>query len=170
VLNNLVVTAHIEQRSASRVRFEFDTRAEREVAALRTGLSLVLLVAGAWLFALPYALPRAFAAAGIAFAGLWLWRNARARRSAVDQYALELGPDALILREAGVDIAVGWPDIQSVAIDEDRLLVIVARKGAPALELQPHYRGVGLHELGDSVQKALIKARAREGCAAALDG
>jgi hypothetical protein len=164
------VTAHLDPRGGDRVRFEFDARGEREIAALRAVLAVLLLVAGAWLFALPYAVPRAFAAAGVGFACLWLWRIARARHRALDQDALELGPDALILREAGVDKAVPWLDIESVAIDEDRLLVIVARKAAPPLELQPHYRGVGLHELGDNVQHALTVARARRGCAPAADG
>jgi hypothetical protein len=164
------VTAQLEQRGGERVRFELDARAQREVAGLRFALGLVLLVAGVWLFALPYLLPRLFAAAGFVFAGLWLLRGLRAQHVAVDQYVLELGPDALSLREAGVERSVAWRDVESIAIDEDRLVLIVTRNDAPPLEIEPHYRGVGLHELGDTVQRALMAARARRGCAPAGDG
>jgi hypothetical protein len=153
-----------------RIRLELDARAEREVTVLRSLAAIVLLIAGAWLFALPETVPRMFAAVGFVFAGLWLGRAARGRARNAEQHALELGPEALSLREPGQERSVPWSSVESVAIDEDRLVVIVACKDAPPLELLPQYRGVGLHALGDSVQTALLDARARRGCVPPEDG
>src|SRR5205814_6888435 len=77
------------------VRFELDARAERQSAALRIAAACVAWLAGAWLFALPYALPRLLGAAGCVFALLRLVRARRDRKRLPAEHYLELGADAL---------------------------------------------------------------------------
>jgi hypothetical protein len=143
------------------VRFELDVRAERGAAALRVGAALITVFAGAWLLMLPYSAPRYFAVAGLAFAALWLWRAFRMHRKDRDPQAhyLELRPEALCLCEGGEERIVPWQEVESVAIDEDRLQVVVTRKDSPALLLEPQYRGLGLRAMADAVQDALTQSR-----------
>jgi hypothetical protein len=153
-------------------RFELDDRAEHAGRALRVGAALITVVAGGWLFALPYLAPRLFAVAGFVFAGLWLLRAARARstqRRPAEHY-LEFRPDALCLREGAQEQVVPWHEIISVAIDDDRLQVIVQRKSSAALVLEPQYRGLGLRPMAEAVQDALTRARQTELCTQAAHG
>ena len=151
-------------------RFELDVGAQRGVARLRAGAALLALFASAWLFRLPELVPRLFALAGVAFGGLWLARIARAPARSPQAHFLEIGPRALTLAQGGPPQLVSWPDVESVAIDQDRLLVVISRRNAPALELSPDYRGVTLDGLAQRIQDALQAARAGRGCADDADG
>jgi hypothetical protein len=162
--------AHSEPRNVT--RYELDVRAEREGALLRAGAALVVTVAGAWLMVLPYSVPRLFALAGFAFAGLWLARAARMRRrirNSAEHY-LELGPDALRMRDGGELHAVAWPEIETIWVDEDRLVLNIVRRNGAVLEIEPRYRGVALYGLCDAVRAAKSRAAGRGGCAPAADG
>lgn len=150
------------------IRFELDDRAEQGATALRVGAALVTMLAGAWLLLLPYSVPRLFAVAGFCFAGLWLVRAVRARRKArllhpeEPRDYLELRPEALCLRQGGTERVIPWGEVVSVAIDEDRLLVVVERKNASAIMLEPQYRGTALRPLAEAVHDALVRSRITE--------
>lgn len=154
------------------MRYELDVRAEREAALLRAVGAVVALIAGIWLFALPYSVPRGFAVVGFVFAVLWLVRAARiVRRTGVPaEHYLELGRDALRLREGEQLHELPWAEIASVSIDEDRLVLRIARRQGGFLEIEPRYRGVALHALGDAIRAARSRATGRGGCAPAGDG
>jgi len=152
------------------MRFELDARADRETRVLRSAAAVVVLAAGVWLFTLPFVVPRAFAVAGFVFAALWLRGAAKQRARLPARHYLELGRDALELCDGGDAQVVPWPAIESVAIDEDRLVVIVARRDAPPLAIEPQFRGVPLHALAEHIQEALQASRQRGGCAPAKDG
>lgn len=146
------------------VRFELDERAERGSAVLRMVAALLTIAAGIWAFALPYLAPRLFALAGFAFAALWLVRALRMLRSGrrtPSAHYLELRDNALCLREGSEEQIVPWEEITQIAIDEDRLLVVVERRNSAALLLEPQYRGVGLRPMADAVQQALVRSRHR---------
>jgi hypothetical protein len=155
--------------SDASVRFELDARAERETIAARVVAALVVLIAGAWLFTLPFAVPRAFAVAGFVFAALWLRRAAKLRARPPERHYLELGRDALVLHDGDSERRISWSAVESVAIDEDRLVVIVARRDAPPLAIEPQYRGVSLHALAERIQASLEAAREHGGCVQAKD-
>lgn len=154
------------------LRYELDVRAEREAALLRGAAAVLVLVAGTWLFALPYSVPRLFAAAGFVFAVLWLVRAARIgrriRHSA--EHYLELGHDALRLRDGAQLHELPYREIGSVSVDEDRLVLRIARRQGAVLEIEPRYRGVGLHALCDAIRAARSRAARGGGCAPAGDG
>jgi hypothetical protein len=152
------------------MRFELDARADRETRALRSAAAIVVLAAGVWLFTLPFLVPRAFALAGFVFAALWLRRAFKQGARQPARHYLELGRDALVLCDGAGEQIVPWPAVESVAIDEDRLVVIVARRDAPPLAIEPHFRGVALHALAEHIQQALQASRQGGGCAAAKDG
>lgn len=144
------------------VRFELDERAERGAAALRAGAALVTIVAGVWLFTLPYTAPRIFAFAGFVFAAFWLRRALRMLRNAERKPArhyLELRPNALCLCQNGTEQIVPWNEVTQIAIDDDRLLVVVERRNSAALLLEPQYRGLGLRAMAEAVQEALVRSR-----------
>ena len=154
------------------VRLPLDLPAERAIARLRVSAALLVSLASGWLLALPYPLPRAFAVAGFAFAVLWLVRAVRMRRrirGAADQY-LELDRDALRLRDGEREELVPWSEVESIAVDEDRLLLRVARRAGKPLEIEPQYGGVGLYDLFEAVCGARTRAGGRGGCAPAEDG
>jgi len=154
------------------VRLQLDLRAERAIARLRVSAALIVALSSGWLVALPYLLPRLFALAGFAFALLWLVRAARMRRqirSATDHY-LELDRDALRLREGERTERVPWSEVESISVDEDRLLLRVARRQGRILEIEPRYGGVGLYELFEAVRRAWTRAGTGGGCAPAEDG
>ena len=154
------------------LRYELDVRAEREAALLRSAGAIVALIAGTWLMVLPYAVPRVFAAAGFVFAILWLVRALRIRqriRSAGEHY-LELAEDALRLRDGAQLHELPWSEVAAVSIDEDRLLLRIARRDGGVLEIEPRYRGAGLHALCDAIRAARARAARRGGCAPAGDG
>jgi hypothetical protein len=150
------------------IRFELDGRAERGATVLRVCAALVTMLAGAWLLLLPYSVPRFFAVAGLGFSALWLIRAQRARRKAKlpseaePQDYLELRPDALCMRQSGAEQVIPWGEVVSVAIDEDRLLVVVERKNASAIMLEPQYRGIALRPLAEAMHDALVRSRISE--------
>jgi hypothetical protein len=154
------------------VRLPLDLRAERAIARLRASAALIVVLASGWLLALPYPLPRLFALAGFGFALLWLVRAARTRRQirgAADHY-LELDREALRLREGERSERVPWSEVDSIAVDEDRLLLRVARRGGPPLEIEPRYGRMGLYELFEAIRGARARAADGGGCAPAADG
>lgn len=154
------------------IHLPLDARAERTTVALRLMAAVLSLLGGLWLLALPYPLPRAIALVGLAFAVIFLRQAARSRGQrlrAADHY-LELAPEELRLRQGDALEIVPWAQVESVGIDEDHLTVSVARKNHPPLELEPRYRGLGLHALGELVHKEFATAKKRRGCAPATDG
>jgi hypothetical protein len=159
-------------RDTASVRLALDAQSERQTASLRVVAALLALVAGCWLFALPYPLLYVFALASLAFAAIFLASAARMRKRSLhaQEHYLDLGPDALRVREGDRVQIVPWREVKSVRIDEDRLVVWVDRGTGPALELEPRYRGLSLHALAAAVHGAFSAAQKRGGCAPAIDG
>ena len=158
--------------SEQTVRLALDAVAERANDRLRLVAAAIAALAGVWLLALPYAVPRMLAIAALVFASLWTARSLRRRADAADpaEHYLELSPAALSLRAGSLIDRVPWPEVAGVAVDEDRLLLRVVRRHGPPLEIEPRYRGLGLHALYDAVAAAWRKAGTEHGCAPAGDG
>jgi hypothetical protein len=166
------MTPKAEHGEGNVLRLVVDARGEREIAGLRVVAAIVALIGGLWLLALPYPVPRAFAVAGLLFAAVFLRRAMRTRTRSLDatRHYLELGRDALGLREGDATIVVPWAEVSAVRIDDDRLVVIVELRDARPLEIEPRFQGLALHELGAAIQQAFSAARSGGGCASALDG
>lgn len=157
----------MERAGEQSIRLALDERGERSAAKLRIAAALVVVVASVWLLALPYPVPRAFAVAGLLFSALWLARSLRQQAEVRDpaQHYLELSPEFLLLRSGAAQDRVPWPEVAALAVDEERLLLRVARRRGPPLEIEPRYQGLGLHALHAAVEAARQRAR----CALAPD-
>jgi len=138
-------------------RFELDRRAEGSTAALRlTGA--VVVGAGATAIAAggPGVLGWIVAGVGGLAAVGWVfaWRRGRARARRPEAWFLSLGRRELVLAEGPKRLQIPWDEVKAVEVDEDRLVVrLRCRAGAP-VDIQPRYRGVGLHGLADALREA----------------
>ena len=142
-------------------RFVLDVRGERQSMMLRQGAAYLVLCAGAWQMALPYAVPRAFAVAGFVFAALWLVGSLRTRRvlQNAHEHFLELDAAGIGLCEGGTTLRVPWQEVQSVAINHDRLHIVVVRTNAQDLVIEPRYQGMDLQKLAETLSRALKQGR-----------
>lgn len=133
-----------------------DGAAERETALLRVIAAVLAALSGAWLMAVTNSwLLRATGVASMLFAVLWARGVLRRtwRTQAGDDY-LEIGEHHLTLFQHGHARSIPLASIRSVAIDEDRLEVVLALHDGEPLTLEPCYRGVGLHELARLIHDA----------------
>ena len=142
-------------------RFTLDIRGESQSMTLRKAAAWLALFSGAWLLTLPYAIPRAFAVAGLGFAVLWLAGSIRTQRilHSAHQHFLEIDATGIGLCEGGEPIRVPWQEVQSVAIDHDRLHIVVMRNDAPDLVIEPRYQGISLQELAQTLSHGLARGR-----------
>src|SRR5688500_14573786 len=124
--------------------FRLDVRAERSVGTLRWIAAVVVLGATVWMVLLG---PSPLCWLGIA--GSWLvviaWafagRAARRRAAAADRHYLALREGGLALAEGGPEIFVPWERVTGVDVDEEKLVVRVARDALPVLAIEPRYAG-----------------------------
>lgn len=152
-------------------RFELDIQADRQVSVLRGVAVALLLLCGLWLLALPYAVPRMVALAGLAFAVLWVARarQQRIRAKHPELHFLELWPDRLVVGEpppSGRELP--WAEIAGIELDEDALVVKLHTADGDCVVIEPKYRGIGLGDLYGTIAESWQAARA--GCAPAADG
>lgn len=131
-------------------RYDADVRGELAGLRLRALAGVVALGAGAWLVALPYALPRFFGVAGVALGALWIARWWRAEPRAGEAY-LELGTEDLVRHDAGRHDVIPWREIVDVDVDEDRLVVRIERARADPILIEPRY-GLALYALRDELR------------------
>lgn len=134
------------------VRLEVDARSERQIALMRGGLGVLLLVCAAWLFNLPERMPQLVGLFGLVFAVLWLMRGVRALRASARANPaqadfLELDRNGLLLRENGRERRFAWQDVTGVGVDHDRLTIVLTLRSGAEHHIEPRYRGVPLDAL-----------------------
>jgi hypothetical protein len=91
---------------------------------------------------------------GIFFALVWAVMIAKARRRAREGVSLRLTSEGLVYDDGGRRTEIGWPDVRSVEVDEERLVVRIERADGDPEQLEPMFRGVGVYELADAVRVA----------------
>jgi hypothetical protein len=134
------------------IKLVADARTDRQIAFLRAGLGVAVLLGAVWLFALPdWGMPQLLAGAGGLFALAWIARAVRIMREPARERipdSLELDAHGLRLYEAGRARAFSWREISRIAIDEDRLTLALALHGtAEIVHIEPRYRDVTLEAL-----------------------
>jgi hypothetical protein len=136
-------------------RFEMDARAERAVGRVRLVAAVITLAAVGWLVASE---PGTFGWVGVvlgASVGVgWIAAFLRSRKRAREAsgYFLDLSEAGLTLAEGDRRHHIGWAEMTEVEVDEERLVVSVARRGGPTLTIQPRYPGVTLEELAAAIR------------------
>ena len=134
-------------------RLTADVATERQIAIARGVIGLVLLACSAWVFALPYLVPRMLAAVAVLFAALWIKRAIALFRqppSTAPEDFLELSHEGITVREEGHERHLAWSEIAHVGIDQDRLTLTLLRHNGEILHVEPRYRGVTLEGLCDA--------------------
>jgi hypothetical protein len=93
---------------------------------------------------------------GLLVSVAWL-RNARRtahRAPQANLHFLEVYEDGLLLSEGERRVAVLWTQVEDVEVDEERLDVVVTRRDAPPLRIEPRYAGVEIHQLVRTLRNA----------------
>lgn len=148
------------------MRFELDAGAERATANLRLFGAVVVSGCAIWMAASdPSALGWFFVIFAALFALGWTAAGMRGRRRArqTEGHFLEVRDDGLLLADGARRLQVPWNEVDTVDVDEDRLVIEVRRRTGDPIVVQPRYRGIGLHELGRVLADAHRDARAPQG-------
>lgn len=152
------------------VTFEEDLGAGRAVAALRLG-GAVVLIGGA--IGLVASTPTPRAAAMAIIAGLvalwWIVSFVRASRRR-DAHVLRLTRDGIELETKATIARVSWANVVAVDLDEDRLVVRVARQADEPLIVEPIGRSQSIYALADAIRAAREAAAAESRDRSAAQG
>ncbi len=81
------------------------------------------------------------------------YRRSRTRAAQAARHFLEISEAGLTLAEGEEEHHIAWTEMETVEVDEERLVVSVARKEAAPLTIQPRYRGVSLEELAAAIRR-----------------
>lgn len=131
--------------------------AEAEYASLRLVGAVVTLAGAVALVALrPDVVGWTCAIAGVAFSAMWIGRWARARRMSDrrDEHFLALSPSHIELAVGDARTRVGWDAVEGIRVNEDRLVIEIARRDGQTLTIDPRYGGLGLYDLEEAVRSA----------------
>jgi hypothetical protein len=141
LLVRFAVTAD-DQRSVARVRL---------VSAGVSGVGAVLLL----LADLPIAVFMA-AVLALLMSLVWFGQARTAGRVArnVERYHLSVYRDGFLLSEGEHVQHVRFSDVREIALDEERLDIVVTRAAKEPLRVEPRYPGVEIHVLVRTLQQA----------------
>ena len=135
--------------------FEHDAKNEAAVALVRAVAIVGTLVSiGGLAFALPTWVGAVFTLMGLAAVAGWTVMVLRARARVRSRVSLELAPERLRYEDGAHSSEVSWTEVESVSVDEDRLDVLVERRGAEPLRIEPIFRGASVYELADAIRTA----------------
>lgn len=148
--------------------FEHDARNEAAVVLVRAVAIVGTLVSiGGLALALPTWVGGVFALLGLAAIAGWTVMVLRGRARVRSRVSLDLAPERLRYEDGSRVSEVAWEDVESVAVDEDRLDVVVERRGAEPLRVEPFFKGASVYELADAIRMAWSTAAGESAPAAA---
>jgi hypothetical protein len=139
------------------LRLALDASGRRAQANLRIGAACIAVIAGIWLAWVEGRWwLRLTALASVLFGMRWL-SLARASRAARKDDAdyLEITGDELVLA-TGLEVRrLPLDSIRAVELDHDRLTVMLRLENGEELAIEPQYGGLGLRELGETIERIL---------------
>jgi hypothetical protein len=142
-------------------RFDTDPREQLSFARVRT-LSALLALAGAtaMLFGKLPIPALLIALLALLISLVWLRQARRAAASARSgrAEALRVHQLGFALDEGERTHWVAWSNVESIAVDEDRLDIVVKCRDAARLRLEPRYPGVDIYELVRTLDDARLSA------------
>lgn len=131
---------------------------ERSTARLRLVAAAVVGLAAVWVAALkPPPAGWLCVAVGLLASLMWLAMGMRARRRLADpdRQRLELRADGLTLVEGGAQRYVAWHELESLGVDEERLVVrLRIRAQDDPIDIEPRYGGLGAYDLEEAIRRA----------------
>lgn len=135
--------------------FEHDARNEAAVVLVRAvAIAGTLVSIGGLAFALPTWVGGIFALMGLAAVAAWSVMVRRGRARARARVALELAPEQLRYEDGSAASEVAWSEVEAISVDEDRLDILVERRGGEPLRIEPLFRGASVYELADAIRMA----------------
>lgn len=149
--------APAEARGALIARFTIDARGERGVARLRSAAALLALAGALALFLARVPVVVFMVAVLAAFISLaWLVQAKKARRRAHDpeRHYLAVHARGLCVADGPSETWQPWDQVTEVDVDEERLDIVLSRRGLPPLRVEPRYPGVAIHDLMRTLRNA----------------
>lgn len=127
------------------------------MAALRLTAAAGVFGAAIWLVVESPA-PRFQVIAGLSMIAVLAWLamalRARRRLATPERHRLVLAPEGLRLVEGERERQIPWSDVESIEIEDERLVVQVRVRGAEPLLVEPRYGGLGAHALESALRQA----------------
>ncbi|MDB4991268.1 MAG: hypothetical protein JWN04_6446 [Myxococcaceae bacterium] len=151
----------MSERGAEVARFEVSSSDQRALAYLR-GICAVLALVGALsmlLGKLPVALFMV-ALLALLLSVAWLAQARRLVRAARDEKrpALVAHTHGLLIEDAARNDWLPWTDVARIEVDEERLDIVVTKRDAQTLRIEPRYEGVDLYELVRTLNRVWLAA------------
>lgn len=148
------------------VRFSVGADDQRSVARVRR-VSAGVSAVGAVLLLLADIPIAVFLAAVLALLMSLVWfgqaRTAERVAKSVERYYLSVHRDGFLLSEGNQLHRVRFSDVREIAVDEERLDIVVTRAAKEPLRLEPRYPGVEIHALVHTLRHAWQEAGAVPG-------
>lgn len=138
-------------------RFEAGASDQRSVAVVRTGAAVLAGLGSVAILLADVPIPVFLAAVlGLLMSLVWLGQARRAQKLAhqASAYALSVYRDGFELSEAERGRRVGFGSVRDIAVDEERLDIVVKLSDGEVLRLEPRYPGVAIHDLVRSLHEA----------------
>jgi len=151
------------------LRLSLDVGFEQATAQLRLAAAVLAGVAGIWLAWVEQSMwLRITALASAAFAARWIagFRKTQRTARAAAAHFLEITTQRVTLAAGTHQRSVPFDRVQRIELDEDRLTVVMRMTDGEELVIEPVYGGLGLRELGETLQRYLSWQRSRNvaGC------
>lgn len=138
-------------------RFDVAASDQHSVALVRAGSAILAGLGSLALLLADVPLPVFLAALlGLVMSLVWFRQARRARRLSHDTSAhhLSLHRDGFVVAEGEQHRSVRFDTVRDIAVDEERLDIVVKLQGDEVLRLEPRYAGVAIHDLVRSLQEA----------------
>jgi hypothetical protein len=144
------------------VRFAVSADDQRSVARVRL-VSAGVSAVGAVLLLLADVPIAVFLAAVLALLMALVWfgqaRTAERVAKSAERYHLSVHRDGFLLSEGDHVQRVRFSDVREIALDEERLDIVVTRASNEPLRIEPRYPGVEIHALVHTLRQAWEQAQ-----------
>ncbi|MCA9582970.1 MAG: hypothetical protein KC416_14320, partial [Myxococcales bacterium] len=79
----------------------------------------------------------------------------RRRSHLASRYYLDLSAEGLALAEGEARHQIAWAEVEGIWVDEERIQVVIERKGEEPLRIEPRYGGLGAYGLAEYLGSTL---------------
>jgi uncharacterized iron-regulated membrane protein len=143
-------------------RFEASPSDQRALAHLRTACAILAALGAITMMLGTMSVPvLMIALLGLLISVAWLAQARRLRRSAAapEPGSLTVYGAGYALREHDRNDWVAWSDVEKIEVDEERLDIVVTKRDACRVRIEPRYAGVDLYELVHTLDNARASAQ-----------
>jgi hypothetical protein len=88
-------------------------------------------------------------------------RRGLARAREAQRNFVALRGDSLEIQDGSKEVRVAWRDVISATVDEERLVVVVRRRDADPVHVEPRFAGVSVYDLARAIDERADPERVR---------